>query len=363
MWIKGGFYYEKVIRHCHSFCAACACAPSPRTENPVEVSPRQAYKFLSTAHFTLSYEWDSVQRLTEGEFSLAGMKIAAENIVLADDVLKENVTADGRFPVEDLATAAAEYFDISAQQAAEYFRTLDRYDRTSDTLPQADGIGSLMGTVITDIYVQDGYTCLEYIIQFPGTFTADRMMMKLTGTDGNLKIHSNTALEKSADLSQQISLISISGLVCAQGFDSQSGMEKTLEGEDLLTFVKNLCYADQNIYNMEAVSFTDSRGVDVISVKAGETDRALKDLFGLEKQEILQQYYSRETDSYLIPADANRYITGQCFYLNRDEDGNIKAQCFVYPSPSEQIIVQADLQSGENGGFVYCNVPNLQQVS
>ena len=346
-----------------AFVLACGCAPNRTINRPMEISPQKAYELLSVANFTLPYEWDSVQRLTEGEYPLAGMKIAAENIVLADDVLKENVTADGRFPVEDLATAASEYFDISAEQAAEYFRTLDRYDRTGDTLPRADGIGSLMGTVITDIYVQDGYTCLEYIIRFPGTFTADRMMMKLTGTDGNLKIHSNTALEKGADLSQQISLISISGLVCAQGFDSQSGMEKTLEGEDLLTFIRNLCYADQNIYNMEAVSFTDSRGVDVISVKAGETDRALKDLFGLEKQEILQQYYSRETDSYLIPAGTNRYITGQCFYLNRDEDGNIKAQCFVYPSPSEQIIVQADLQSGETGGFVYCNVPNLQQVS
>ena len=228
--------------------------------------------------------------------------------------------------------------------------------------PPVDGIGSLMSAVITDIYVRDRYTCLEYLIQFPGTFTADRMLMKLTGQDGELKIYSNTLLEKDADMSQQISLISISGLLCAQGLDSRNGTEKVLESEDLLTFVKNLCYADQNIYNMDALSFTDSNGVDVISANAAETDRALKDIFGLEKQDILQQYYSRETDSYLISAGDNRYFTGQCFYINRNDNGNVTTQCFVYPPFSDKIVVKADLSVGENGDKFYCKAQHLEQV-
>ena len=353
---------KKLFAFLLSLCILRGCAPSQATDNTADISPREAYDLLCRAHYALPYEWDSVQRLTEEEFPLAALKISAETVVRNDDEMKKEMTADGRFPVEILAKSAAKYFDIDEERAAEYFRTLDGYDRGSNTLPAVDGIGSMMSVVITDIYVRDGYTCLEYLIQFPGAFTADRMLMKLTGADGNLKIHSNTALEKEADMSRQISLISISGLVSAQAFDSQSGTAKALEGEDLLTFVRNLCYADQNIYNMEAVSFTNSRGVDVISANTEETDRALKDLFGLEKQEILQQYYSRETYSYLIPAGANRYITGQCFYLNRDEGGNIKAQCFVYPSPSEQIIVEADLAIGQNGDIVYCNIQNLKKA-
>lgn len=190
---------------------ACGCAPSRNINRPMEISPKKAYEFLSVAHFILPYEWDSVQRLSDGKFPLAGMKIAAEEIGLKDEQLKENVTADGRFPVKDLAKAAAKYFDVSEEQAA-------------------------------------------------------------------------------------------------------------------------------------------------------ETDRALKDLFDLEKQDILQQYYSRETYSYLIPAGANRYFTGQCFYLNRDEDGKIKTQCFVYPYSSEQVIVEADLASGQNGDIVYCNIQNLKMA-
>lgn len=345
-----------------AFVLACGCAPNRTINRPMEISPQKAYELLSVAHFTLPYEWDSVQRLTEEEFPLAALKISAETAVRNDNEMKKEMTADGRFPVEILAKSAAKYFDIDEERAAAYFRTLDGYDRGSNTLPAVDGIGSMMSAVITDIYVRDGYTCLEYIIQFPGTFTADRMLMKLTGADGELKIYSNTLLEKDADMSQQISIISISGLVCAQGLDIQSGTAKTLEGEDLLTFVRNLCYADQNIYNMDALSFTDSNGVDVISANAAETDRALKDIFGLEKQDMLQQYYSRETDSYLIPAGDNRYLTGQCFYINRDDKGNVTTQCFVYPPSSDKIVVKADLSVGENGDKFYCKVQNLEQL-
>lgn len=101
----------------------------------MEIAPQKAYELLSVAHFTLHYEWDSVQRLTEEEFPLAALKISAETAVRNDDEMKKEMTDDGRFPVEILAKSAAKCFDIDEERAAAYFRTLDRYDRGSDTLP------------------------------------------------------------------------------------------------------------------------------------------------------------------------------------------------------------------------------------
>lgn len=71
-----------------AFVPACGCAPNRTINRPMEISPQKAYELLSVAHFTLPYEWDSVQRLSDGKFPLAGMKIAAEEIGLKDEQLK-----------------------------------------------------------------------------------------------------------------------------------------------------------------------------------------------------------------------------------------------------------------------------------
>lgn len=106
---------KKLFAIVMAFVLACGCAPSRNINRPMDISPPKAYEFLSAAHFTLPYEWDSVQRLSDGKFPLAGMKIAAEEIGLKDEQLKENVTADGHFPVKDPAKAAAKYFDASEE--------------------------------------------------------------------------------------------------------------------------------------------------------------------------------------------------------------------------------------------------------
>lgn len=94
--------------------------------------------------------------------------------------------------MKDPAKAAAKYFDASEEQAAEHFRTPDGYDRGSDTLHPVDGIGSLMSAVITDIYVQDGYTCLEYLIQFPGQWEGEKIEIDLSDPDFDEKKYNFT---------------------------------------------------------------------------------------------------------------------------------------------------------------------------
>lgn len=348
---------KKLFAFLLSLCILRGCAPSQATYNTADISPRQAYKFLSTAHFTLSYEWDSVQRLTEKDLPLAVFKISAEYIVRDDEEMKSGITADGRFPVTLLSRAATKYFDISEERAADYFRTLPGYDRADDTLPIADGLGSVMISVITDIYTRDGYTCLEYFIRFPGILTADRMLMKLTYKDGGFKIHSNSLVEKDADMSRQISLCSISERLAGYCYDRETDEFVTAGYSNTVDLLRRLCHTDQNIYRLDASDVNDIQDGSVVPVYADEADKALEQLLGTGKS-YLRPFYNRTTDSYLLPDNGAYCLPRGCFYIKSDA-GAATALVHSWPESEYRLTLELDYEIAEDETGSYYRLKDI----